>query len=193
MIKVAVVGNIASGKSLMEKVLDKNGFVVFDTDMIAHDLLIDTPDIAKAFSEYDVFEYGRLSREKLGKLVFSESDLRVKLESIMHPMIKSELENAFKVYSDEKFIFVSVPLLFEAGWESMFDKIVFIKSDDELRLKRLIQRNGYSEQYAKIRLNSQLPQDEKCSKSDYVIENNGSVEEFEQSINEFISSLSESL
>ena len=193
MIKVAVAGNIASGKSIMEKVLDKNGFVVFDTDMIAHDLLIDTPDIAKAFSEYDVFEYGRLSREKLGKLVFNDNDLRMKLESIMYPMIKSELENAFKVYSDEKFIFVSVPLLFEAGWESMFDKIVFIKSDDEIRLKRLIQRNGYSEQYAKIRLNSQKSQDEKCSKSDYVIENNGSVEEFEQNVIEFISALSASV
>ena len=79
MIKYAIVGNIASGKSEMERVLDKLGYVVLDTDLMAHDILIDRPDVAKAFADYDVFEYGRLSREKLGKLVFSDKDLKIKL------------------------------------------------------------------------------------------------------------------
>ena len=186
MIKIAIVGNIASGKSEMEKYLDKLGFVVLDTDLIAHDILIDRPDVAKAFAEYDVFEYGKLSREKLGRLVFSDKELKSKLEAILHPMIKEELCSAFEVYSDEKCIFVSVPLLFEVGWENMFDKTVFIKSDDKLRLKRLIERNGYDKKYAQLRLNSQMAQDKKCSKSDYVIENNGTLKDFKRNIDEFL-------
>ena len=190
MIKIAIVGNIASGKSEMERYLDKLGFVVIDTDLIAHDILIDKSDVAKAFADYDVFEYGRLSREKLGRLVFSDKSLKTKLESIIHPLIKEELFSAFEVYSDEKCIFVSVPLLYEVGWEDMFDKIVFINADDKVRLSRLIERNGYDKKYAKQRLDSQLPQDEKCKKSDYVIENNGTIKDFEKSIDEFILSVS---
>ena len=67
MIKYAIVGNIASGKSEMEKVLEEHNFVVLDTDLITHDILIDRPNVAQAFSDYDVFEYGKLSKDKLGK------------------------------------------------------------------------------------------------------------------------------
>ena len=189
MIKYAIVGNIASGKSEAERILDKKGFVVIDTDLITHDILIDNPDVANAFSDYDVFEYGRLSRSKLGNLVFSNIDLKKKLEEIVHPLILEELESAFNVYSDEDVLFVSVPLLFEVGWEKMFDKILFIKADDDIRLKRLIERNNYSKEYAQKRILSQMPQDTKVEKSDYVIENNGTMEEFQSGVEEFIKSI----
>ena len=190
MIKYAIVGNIASGKSEMERILDKHGFVVLDTDLMAHDILIDKPDVAKAFSDYDVFEYGRLSRVKLGELVFNNPELKTKLEEIVHPLIKEEIESAFNVYSDEKAIFISVPLLFEVGWETIFDKIIFIKTDDDIRLNRLLERNGYSYEYAQKRIKSQQPQPEKILKSDYVIENNGSKEDFVKKVEAFIESIS---
>lgn len=190
MIKYAIVGNIASGKSEMERILDEHDFVVLDTDVMAHDILMDRPDVAKAFSDYDVFEYGRLSKDKLGKLVFNNTELKSKLEQIVHPLIKDEIESAFSVYSDEDVIFVSAPLLFEVGWENMFEKIVFVKADDDIRLSRLIERNGYTKTYAKKRLNSQLPQEDKVSKCDYVIENNGTKEDFKQKVEEFIESIS---
>ena len=190
MIKYAIVGNIASGKSEMERVLDKHGFVVLDSDLMAHDILMDKPDVAKAFSEYDVFEFGRLSREKLGKLVFSNAELKQKLEEIVHPLIKEEIETSFSVYSDEDAIFVSVPLLFEVGWENLFDKVVFIKSEDDIRLERLMKRNGYSKEYAQKRIESQSSQDEKIKKSDFIIENNSTKEEFVKKVEDFIESIS---
>ena len=182
MIKVAIVGNIASGKSELEKYLFNSGFVVLDTDVMAHDILVDKPDVAKAFEEYDVFEYGLLSREKLGKLVFSNEELKEKLESIVHPLINETIKDSFETFADEDFVFVSVPLLFEVGWQEMFDKIIFIKADDEVRLERLIKRNGYSREYAQTRLDSQLSQETKITNSDYVIENNSSKEEFYKNI-----------
>lgn len=182
MIKVAIVGNIASGKTEFEKYLFKNDYVVFDTDVMAHDILIDKPEIAKAFVDYDVFEHGRLSREKLGKLVFDNEELKTKLEDLVHPMILDDIERIFKTYEDEKFVFISVPLLFEVGWEKFFDKIIFIKSDEDIRLNRLMQRNGYTKEYAQKRINSQMKQDEKIKKADFVVENNSTKEEFYRNI-----------
>lgn len=186
MIKYAIVGNIASGKSEVEKIIEKLGYIVFDTDLITHDILLDNPTVAKSFLDYDVFEYGRLSREKLGKLVFNNSELKQKLESIVHPLILEELEQIFKSYSDEKCVFVSVPLLFEVGWEKLFDKIIFIKTDDNIRLNRLIEKRGYSKEYAEKRMSAQLSQDTKLKNSDIVIENNGTICELEEQVQKIL-------
>ena len=186
MIKCAIVGNIASGKT---EIIEKQGYIVFDTDFITHDILTDNPKIAQEFIDYDVFEHGRLSREKLGKLVFSQPDLLRKLEDIVHPLILDEVEQIFKTYTDEDVIFISVPLLFEVGWERMFDKIIFIKADDDIRLERLISRNGYDKEYALKRINSQLPQEEKEEKSDFVIKNNSSVEELKAQVEKILQNI----
>ncbi len=182
MIKVAIVGNIASGKSEFEKYLFNNDYVVFDTDVMAHDILLDNPEVSEAFESYDVFEHGKLSREKLGKLVFNNEELKAKLEEIVHPLILENIEKLFETFKDEDYIFVSVPLLYEAGWEQFFDKVIFIKSDEDIRLQRLIERNGYTKEYAQKRIDSQLPQEEKIEKADYVVENNSTKEEFHKNI-----------
>lgn len=189
MIKVAIVGNIASGKSELEKYLFNRGYVVFDTDVIAHDILIDNPEIAEAFEEYDVFEHGKLSREKLGQLVFNNLELKQKLEDMIHPLILEDIEKIFETYKEEEYVFISVPLLFEVGWEQLFDKIIFIKSDEDIRLKRLMERNHYDEDYAKKRVESQLPELEKIKKADCVIENNSSKEVFYKNIEICLESL----
>lgn len=189
MIKFAIVGNIASGKSTMEKILEKYGYVVLDTDFMTHDILIDNPEVSKAFSEYDVFEYGKLSREKLGALVFSDNDLKTKLEEIIHPLIKKELEMAFETFKNEPVLFISVPLLFEVGWENMFDKIVFINSEDSIRKERLVSLRGYTQEYAQKRIDSQMSQEDKIKKSDYVVQNNGSIDEYIGNIEQFIKTI----
>ena len=73
-------------------------------------------------------------------------------------------------------------MLFEVGWEKVFDKIIFIKSDEEIRLNRLMQRNGYTKEYAQKRINSQMKQDEKIKKADFVVENNSTKEDFHKNI-----------
>lgn len=187
--KIAIVGNIAAGKSEVEKYLSKKDFVVLDTDMMTHDILMDKPDVPEAFEDYDIFEYGRLSKQKLGKLVFDNPELKSKLEDIVHPLIMQEIDNAFRIYSNEKIVFISVPLLFEVGWESLFDKIIFIKADDNIRLERLIERSGLSREDASKRLKSQIPQDEKLAKAHYIIENNSTIdnlyEQIERILDEF--------
>ena len=173
MIKYAIVGNIASGKSEAENILTDMGYKVLDTDKVAHKLL---HTVNEDFKDYDVFENGEIAREKLGKLIFSNTDLKSKLEKKLHPLIREEIKLFFKNNSSEASAFVSIPLLFEANMTDLFDKIIFIFANDNIRLERLIKRNNYSKEYALIRMNSQMKQEEKIKKSDIIIYNNTTIE-----------------
>lgn len=187
MISIAIVGNIASGKSTVENVLRKKGYKVFDSDIIAHEVLEDLSDkIFEAFKDYDISENGRISRQKLGALVFDDKNLKEKLENIIHPEIKVRIKKIFEENKLEKYIFVSIPLLFEVGWRNLFDKILFIYTEDKIRLNRLMQRNNFTKDEALARIKSQLPQEEKVKVSDFIINNNHSIDVLQKYIERFI-------
>lgn len=187
MISIAIVGNIASGKSTVENVLRKKGYKVFDSDIIAHEVLEDLSEkIIEAFKDYDILENGRISRQKLGALVFDDKNLKEKLENIVHPEIKDRLKKIFEENKLEKYIFVSIPLLFEVGWRNLFDKILFIYTEDKIRLNRLMQRNNFTKDEALARIKSQLPQEEKVKVSDFIINNNHSIDVLQKYIERFI-------
>lgn len=187
MLKVAITGNIAAGKSEVEKFLKEMSFQVLDADAVAHDLLHD--DVAKkaileAFSEFDILENGEISRQKLGKIVFPDKISREKLEKILHPLIKNEIEQFLQEKSEEgkKIAFVSIPLLFEANFKNIFDKTILVYADDNIRLKRLMQRSNLTQEQAQNRLDIQMNQDSKKDLSDFVIYNNGKIEDLHKSI-----------
>lgn len=187
MISIAIVGNIASGKSTVENVLRKKGYKVFDSDIIAHEVLDDLSEkILEAFKDYDISENGRISRQKLGAIVFNDKNLKEKLENIVHPEIKDRLKKIFEENKLEKYIFVSIPLLFEVGWRNLFDKILFIYTEDKIRLNRLMQRNNFTKDEALARIKSQLPQEEKVKVSDFIINNNHSIDVLQKYIERFI-------
>ena len=183
MLKVAITGNIASGKSEVEKIVAQF-YPVYDVDKIAHNIL------------------GNVDRKALGEKVFSNPKALKELEEFIHPKVKQEIINVFNGIETEKniagliapsstknIIFISIPLLFETGFETLFDKIVFVQCDDNLRLQRLIKRNNYTEEYAKKRMDSQLPQEDKIKKSDFVLNNNSSKEDLKAQVLELIKNL----
>ena len=190
MLRVAITGNIASGKSVVGSILTSKGYSVFDTDEIAHGVLATSYKVRVAFKNFDITNYkGEISREKLGKLVFTRPDLKKTLEEIVHPEIRDELNKIFEYNLKKDFVFIGIPLLFEAHFEDMFDKSILVMTDDEIRLKRLMKRNNLSKEDAQLRIDSQMPQEEKVKKVDYVIKNNTSLKDVEIEIEKVLNQL----
>lgn len=189
MLKVAITGNIASGKTVVQKMLENSGFKVMDTDIAAHDLLDDNSEVIQAFKDFDISENGKISREKLGKIVFNNKNLLEKLNSIIHPQIREKIDEFFAENEGKSIVFVSIPLLFECGMENLFDKIVLIRTPDSVRLERLMKRSGYSKEYALKRISSQLPESEKAAKSDFVINNEGDFENLSDEVSKLVQTL----
>ena len=179
MLKIGITGNIASGKSRIEEFIKKKGYNVIDLDIVVHDLYQEN----KTVKENILKTFGELDRKVLGQIVFKDIAKRKQLEEIIYPVLEEKIKEFFSNCKDE-IIFISGALIYESGFDKYFDKIIFVDSDYETRLNRLIKRNGYSKDEAKKRLDSQNLNF--INKADYVIKNNGTLEELELLCNKVI-------
>lgn len=193
MIKLAITGNIASGKTLIESFLTEEGILTIDTDKIVHDLLSSNKEVIekvdKLFDNTVKDSEGKIDRKKLGEIVFEDKNKLEKLENILHPEVKKEVDKFFKENEKEKIVAVSVPQLYEAGWEAYFDYVLLVIADDKIRLERLIKRNALTQEYAVKRLKTQIPQEDKIKKSDFVINNSGLTENTKAQLKEILKQL----
>ncbi len=181
MIKIGLTGNIASGKSEVENILLKKGFIVVDLDKVSHQLLknntVVQSEVLKEFKTSD--------RNELAKIVFSDLDKKKKLENIIYPKLKEYIINTFEINKDKKAVIISGALIYEAGFDGLFDKIIYIDAKKEIRLKRLMKRNKTDEKTALKRMNCQ--NDNKL-KADIIIENNSDFENLNNKVNALIAS-----
>ncbi len=168
--KLGLTGNICSGKSQAEEIFKKKGYKVIDLDVVAHKLLENNEEIKNHFKTLD--------RKIIGEIVFSNKSEKKFLENILHPELYEFVKNEIKKDYDK--ILVSGALLYEAGFDKLFDKIIFIDAPYDIRLQRLIKRNNLDEISAKKRLDSQ--NDNNKEKADFIIDNSKTIENLEKSI-----------
>lgn len=196
MIKLGITGNIASGKSLVESFLQEEDIVVIDSDKIVHDLLENDQRIINEV--YGLFkaegvdvrnERGAISREKVGNIVFRDEIKRKKLENIIHPIVQKRIERFFNENQDKKLVAVTVPLLFEANMQDMFDYVAIVTVDKNTQIERLMQNRNLSKEEALRRINIQMPQEEKVQKSDFIIDNSGRIENTKSQVKELLDRL----
>lgn len=182
MIWIGLTGGIASGKSTAAKMISEMGIPVLDADQISKKLTMPTGlafgPIVTAFGADILDEKGVLDRRKLGQIVFGRPEMLSRLESILHPLIRSEIEKQKKeLESQGHFIAVyDVPLLFEKNMQDQFDEIIVVCVDQEMQIQRMKMRDQLTEQQARQRLSHQIPINDKIKLANFVVYNDSSVE-----------------
>mgnify|MGYP000881741337 CR=1 FL=1 len=192
---VGLTGGIGSGKSTVSRILQKKGYPLIDLDKISHEV-IEYPEVieklVKAFGEDILDENGKISRRKLGAVVFGNGNkekLR-EINSIMHPVILAEMRRQVRLLEKiNKIVFVEIQLLFEVKWEKEFDVILLVYADRETQIKRVMERDGRTFEEVEKIINSQINLEEKKKKSDYVIDNTKKIEEVELEIEKILEEL----
>lgn len=182
---IGLTGGIASGKSTVAKILTKAGIAVLDADEAAHFVSMkDSAGLAQILKKFGIEilnSQGELDRKALAAQVFSDKKKLLELESILHPLIRAEIQKRKKDLQDRgaALAFYDVPLLFEKKMEKDFDEILLVTSTRDLQISRMQARNGLSLEEAEARLANQIPLVEKEKHATRIISNNGSFADLE--------------
>lgn len=171
---IGLTGGIGSGKSTVAKYIASKGVSVYIADVEAKKLMeskeiID--EIRNFFGEKVIGKRGKIKRKALAKIVFNDKEKLNKLNSIVHPKVKQHFKDWANIHKDEKFVIKEVAILFETNGHLECDKVILVTAPQDIRLKRVMERDKLSEEAILARMKNQMPEEEKITKSDYVIHN----------------------
>lgn len=183
MLRLGITGGIASGKSVVARMLRDLGFPVIDADSLGHELMEPgTPAFSEIVSEFGagvIDAAGRIDRTKLAAVVFANRGKLDKLNAILHPRVEQEMARKFAEFERDgaaAAAFVEAALLVEAGYQKRLDGLVVAWCEPEQQIERLRAR-GMSEEEARKRIASQMPVEEKLKYATEKIDCSGTIEE----------------
>jgi len=186
MVVIGIAGGIATGKTEVAKLFANRGAIIISGDELGREVVEESPEVLKelgeAFSEEILDEKGELDRRKLAQLAFHDPTSKQKLNEIIHPHLLEKLKGRLtqlRKKEKEKLVVVDAALIPDWGIKDWLDYLVIVDCTYENQLQRLKER-GLSEKEAKDRIVSQLSSERKRESADYLIENNGTLEELRQ-------------
>ncbi|CAD6193550.1 unnamed protein product [Caenorhabditis auriculariae] len=200
MLVVGLSGGVATGKSTVSAVFRQNGIPVIDADLVARQVVQPGhPTYVKlraAFGEefFDDASGGVLRREKLGKAVFTDLEMRKKLNAITHPSIRYEMlkQLLYHLFTGTRYIVFDTPLLFEVGYDKWIRTTIVVWCEEEIELKRMMTRDGFSREDALTRIAAQMSIGEEKKRAKILIDNNGTRDELLIQVEEVIRKLNSS-
>lgn len=183
MLKVGLTGSIAAGKSFVCDCFRELGCHVLDADKTARDVVepgsAGLDQIVRDFGSSVLQPNGELDRKKLGVLVFADEEKRRLLNSIVHPLVIETQDlwmNKCEKDDPDGIAIVDAALMIESGSYKRFDKIIVVWCEPAIQLSRLMRRNNLSKQDAKMRIDAQMPQEDKKRFADHLIDTTGGFE-----------------
>lgn len=197
MLKIGLTGSIGTGKSTVSKLLRERGIPVIDADLLAREIVKKGQecliDLKNVFGNQILTLDGELDRKKLGQIVFSDDSKLELLNSVTHPHIRRKMKNQMNELEikNNKVIVLDVPLLFEAQMEDLVDLVLVIFVKEEIQVKRIMERDNCTQEEAMRIIKTQISQQDKISKSDYTIDNSGTIEELKEKLNGFLEKIEE--
>ena len=183
---IALTGGISTGKSTVCNLFKLHGFLTIDADVIAHRLLDENSNkIAAMFGEQYV-QNGKVLRKELGKIIFSNEENKLKLEALLHPLIKEEIIKESKIFEEQnKPYFVDIPLFFEK-MHYPISKSLVIYTPKNLQIERLMKRDNISEEEAKLKISNQMDIEEKRKLANMVIDNSQNLKHLQNEVERII-------
>ena len=187
---VGLTGGVGAGKSEALRALERLGAAVLSTDAVTHELL-QTEEVRDLLVEKlgpEVAPGGQIDRSAVAARVFGDDERRKWLEGVLWPRVGQRVAAFRESVEDQPAAVVEVPLLFESGMEAVFDKTIAVVADEAVRAERAGARGH---QLVDARVARQLTQDEKAQRADFVVRNDGTVEELETKLSEVLEKLRE--
>ncbi|QDG54214.1 dephospho-CoA kinase [Persicimonas caeni] len=194
---VGLTGGIASGKSTVANMMAELGARIIDADVIARKIVEPGEpaweDIREAFGDEVLRDDDTLDREALGKVVFGDREARKKLESITHPRIGQRMmERAQQIRSEgHHWVIYDAALIVENGIHEWLDSLIVVAADRDVQIKRVMERDNMSHDEAVQRLDAQMPLEEKIAVADYVIDNNGTLQQTREQVEQIYQQIEE--
>lgn len=185
-LEIGLTGGIGSGKSTVSAGLVKRGAVLVDADAIVRDLQKPGKPVFKKmverWGEKIITNEGELDRQAVADIVFKDAEELAALNEIVHPLVREEIANQREKYMKGNApIILDIPLLIESGYENL-SGIIVVDLHTEEAVERLVKYRGFSREDALNRISSQVDREERLSKADFVIDNNGDLDSLENEI-----------
>ena len=183
-----LTGGIASGKSTVAERLRQHGVLVIDADVLAREAVLPgtaaLEEIRRTFGEHVIAADMTLDRKAVGELVFNDAEAREKLNAIVHPQVGALFRKRVAEATERgvPLVCYDVPLLYERGLDQHLHPVVVVRVSPELQCERLMRRSGLSEAQARARIAAQMPLQDKARRADFVIDNDGSIEQTREQV-----------
>ncbi len=178
--KIAITGTIGSGKTACTTILSKMGYVVFSCDAEVAKMYEKNHPIGLKIAK--LLGKETVDKKEVSYYFFEDKEFKEAVEKLIHEEIHQKMFQFFEENKKEKVVFVEVPLLYEVGWESIFDFVVVITCDEEIARKRLKKYRNITEEEAKKRMQHQWSTEKKIECADKILYNNGELDELEHEI-----------
>ncbi len=192
--KVGLTGGIGAGKSTVADLFSQKGAVVIRSDELARQVIEpQTPGFQQVIDRFGkdfVNSEGYIDRAKLAQIVFQDDAALKDLENIVHPLVRSKTNQIIDQHTSETIIVNEIPLLLEKKMESLFDFLVIVISSEKNRLERLSQR-GLTAEQATARMSKQVSDDERKAAADFLIVNDGNLDQLEVDVEKIWQTLQE--
>ena len=188
---IGLTGGIACGKSAVSNIFASFGVTIIDADVVSRFVMQDGGECAReVIRAFPLCANGSsIDRRKLREIVFSDKEKLAKLNSITHPRIKNEIVR--RINEVDGLVLLVVPLLFETGYDKECDMVISVIADVDNRINRLVLRDNIDRQLALEMINSQMSDEERIKRSDYLIENDSTIEELKNKVSQLLKSVME--